>query len=85
MPTIEYSIQIEDHAWDAAPSRRDDRMTNQTMQQITGRAPGPVPGSTPNRRMFFPLDTLRWVSRSSGARSPRAAPMSSETSASISC
>lgn len=38
MATVESWIQIENHAWDAAPANVD-RMTGQNIQAITGDAP----------------------------------------------
>jgi hypothetical protein len=61
MPTIEYWIQIENHAWDTSPNNID-RMTGETIQQATGNSPvvktltSPVTGVTGNRTMFSPLN-----------------------------
>src|SRR5262245_42399925 len=65
MATAEFWIQIENNPWDVAP-RNIDRLTGQTMQQITGQAPvvktlvSPVTGVVKTRTMFRPLsqDTL---------------------------
>lgn len=60
MATIEYWIQIENNPWDVAPNNID-RITGQSMQQITGKAPvpktlvSPVTGVVRNRAMFRPL------------------------------
>ncbi len=60
MATIEYWIQIENHAWDVSP-HNIDRITGQNMQQITGKAPvvkmltSPVTGAVRNRTMYKPL------------------------------
>src|SRR5215208_1026884 len=62
MTTIEYWIQIENHAWDAAPNNID-RMTGQDMQTIPGGQPpatktltSPETGVVRNRTMYKPLD-----------------------------
>ena len=60
MATVEFWIQIENNPWDVAP-RNIDRLTGQTMQQITGQAPllktliSPVTGVVQTRTMFRPL------------------------------
>jgi plastocyanin len=61
MATIEYWIQIENRPWDMSP-HNIDRMTGQTMQQITGKAPeivtlsSVVPGTPPRMvTMFNPI------------------------------
>jgi FtsP/CotA-like multicopper oxidase with cupredoxin domain len=60
MATVEFWIQIESNPWDVAP-RGVDRLTGQTMQQITGQAPvmktliSPVTGVVQSRTMFKPL------------------------------
>jgi FtsP/CotA-like multicopper oxidase with cupredoxin domain/plastocyanin len=60
MATIELWIQIENNPWDVAP-HNIDRMTGQTMQQVTGNAPiikslvSPVSGVVQSRTMFRPL------------------------------
>ncbi len=60
MATIEYWIQIENHPWDVCPNDID-RITGQTLQQITGYASvvktliSPVAGVVRNRTMFKPL------------------------------
>jgi hypothetical protein len=60
MATVEFWIQIENNPWDVAP-RNVDRLTGQTMQQITGQAPvlktliSPVTGVVRTRTMFRPL------------------------------
>jgi FtsP/CotA-like multicopper oxidase with cupredoxin domain/plastocyanin len=60
MATVEYWIQIENHAWDAAPANLD-RMTGQTIEAITGTAPvskmllSPETGVSRMRTMFMPL------------------------------
>lgn len=60
MATIEYWIQIENHAWDVAPNNID-RMTGQDMQTITGVAPtvkallSPETGVARMRTMFKPI------------------------------
>jgi|SRR5216684_8213566 len=60
MATVEFWIQIESNPWDVAP-RNIDRLTGQTMQQITGQAPvlktliSPVTGVVQTRTMFRPL------------------------------
>ncbi|TMK57559.1 MAG: hypothetical protein E6G60_16755 [Actinobacteria bacterium] len=51
MATIEYWIQIENHAWDACPNNID-RMMGMTINPN----PQPVTGSTPLRNMAKPLD-----------------------------
>ena len=38
MSTIEYWIQIENNPWDVSP-KNIDRMTGETIEQITGKAP----------------------------------------------
>jgi hypothetical protein len=55
MATIEYCIQIENHAWDVAPNNID-RITGQDMSTISGCAApvdkglvSPVTGVTPQR------------------------------------
>jgi plastocyanin len=63
MATIEYWIQLENHAWDVAPNNID-RMSGQTIQQLTSPPQAPVPktltspvtGITRNRTMFLPMD-----------------------------
>ena len=62
MATIEYWIQIENPAWDAAPNNID-RMTGQDMQTIPGGQPrvtktlaSPETGVVRNRTMYKPLD-----------------------------
>jgi len=61
MATVEFWIQIENHAWDVAPNNVD-RMTGQTMQAIAGGAPpvtrtliSPETGVTQTRTMYKPL------------------------------
>jgi hypothetical protein len=61
MATIEYWIQIENHAWDVAPNNID-RMTGQDMSAIPGGAApvdkvlvSPVTGVSRMRTMFKPL------------------------------
>src|SRR5260370_17341405 len=60
MAPVEFWIQIENNPWDVAP-RNIDRLTGQTMQQITGQAPllktliSPVTGVVQTRTMFRPL------------------------------
>src|SRR5713101_1782565 len=66
MATIEYWIQIENQAWDMAPtpgltSDGIDRMTGQTIKQVTGNnkvvktLTSPVTGFSHNQTMFLPL------------------------------
>jgi len=62
MATIEYWIQLENRPWDVSP-RNIDRITGQTLQQITGNAPvpktlfSPVTGVTrANVTMYRPLN-----------------------------
>ena len=38
MATVEFWIQIENNPWHVAP-HNIDRLTGQTMQQLTGQAP----------------------------------------------
>ncbi len=60
MATIEYWIQLENHAWDICPNNIN-RMTGQNLQTITANAPvvntlvSPVTNVTRTRTMFFPL------------------------------
>jgi FtsP/CotA-like multicopper oxidase with cupredoxin domain len=61
MATIEFWIQLENHAWDVAPNNID-RMTGEDMQQIPGGAApvsktliSPVTNVTATRMMFRPL------------------------------
>ncbi|MFD8478144.1 multicopper oxidase domain-containing protein [Kitasatospora sp. NPDC059673] len=60
MATLEYWIQLENRPWDASPNGRD-RMTGQTLEAITGKAPVPVlltsPGTgvSATRTMHNPL------------------------------
>jgi plastocyanin len=61
MATIDVWIQIENHAWDVSPNNID-RMTGQTIQQITGKAPQSVTLTSPvtgavrkNVTMYRPL------------------------------
>ena len=60
MADIEYWIQIENHAWDLAPTNID-RMHGLTMQQSGFPAPvvktltSPETGAVRNRTMFAPL------------------------------
>jgi len=46
MPDIHFWIQIENHAWDVCPNNID-RMSGQTLQQITGNAPQQVTLTSP--------------------------------------
>jgi hypothetical protein len=46
MPDIHFWIQIENHAWDVCPNNID-RMSGQTLQQITGNAPQHVTLTSP--------------------------------------
>src|SRR6266568_1067559 len=66
MATIEYWIQIENHAWDVAPTPGPtndgiDRMTGQTIKQVTGNnkvvktLTSPVTNVTHTPTMFLPL------------------------------
>jgi hypothetical protein len=60
MATLEYWIQLENRPWDASPNGRD-RMTGQTIEAITGKAPvtvsltSPGTGVTTTRTMHNPL------------------------------
>jgi FtsP/CotA-like multicopper oxidase with cupredoxin domain/plastocyanin len=60
MADVEFWIQIESNPWDVAP-HNVDRLTGQTIQQITGQAPivktliSPVTGVVQTRTMFKPL------------------------------
>lgn len=60
MANVEFWIQLENRPWDASPNGRD-RMTGQTIEQITGKAPVPVTlnspgtGATSVRKMNNPL------------------------------
>jgi FtsP/CotA-like multicopper oxidase with cupredoxin domain/plastocyanin len=60
MAIVELWIQIENNPWDVAP-HNIDRLTGQTVQQITGQAPilktliSPVTGVVQTRTMFRPL------------------------------
>lgn len=60
MANLEFWIQLENRPWDASPNGRD-RMTGQTIEQITGKAPvsvtlnSPGTGATSVRKMNNPL------------------------------
>jgi hypothetical protein len=62
MATVEFWIQIENNPWDVAP-HNIDRLTGQTLQQITGQAPvlktliSPTPNwAAPDDRKVNPWD-----------------------------
>src|SRR3974390_1226669 len=63
MANIDFWIQLENHVWDLCPNDSGrDRMTNQTAEDRTGKAPttvtltSPITGHTAQRQMFQPLD-----------------------------
>ena len=60
MATLEYWIQLENRPWDASP-HDIDRITGQTIKEITGKDPAsvtitsPATGVSKTRTMFNPL------------------------------